>query len=182
MSLAEHFPDPYQFLAPVPSFSLTSTDIAEGAVLAMAHVSGRFGAGGEDISPKLAWSGAPEGTLSYAVTCFDPCAPTVSGFWHWVVADIPATVTSLARDAGSLTAPAMPEGSVTLRNDAGEAAYIGAGPPPGHGPHRYYFVVHAVDVATLGVPAGASPAYLGFNLSFHTLARATIVATYEQPG
>ncbi|MEZ5256705.1 MAG: YbhB/YbcL family Raf kinase inhibitor-like protein [Ilumatobacteraceae bacterium] len=180
MSLAEQFPNPYDFLAPVPSFEVTSTDISDGAALAMAHVSGRFGAGGQDVSPQLSWSGAPEGTKSYAVTCFDPCAPTASGFWHWVVCDVPASTTAVPTDAGSLDSPQLPTGAVTLRNDAGEHAFIGAAPPQGHGPHRYYFVVHAVDVESLGVPADASPAFLGFNLSFHTLARATLVATYEQ--
>jgi Raf kinase inhibitor-like YbhB/YbcL family protein len=133
--------------------------------------------GGEDRSPQLSWSGFPEGTLSFAVTVYDPCAPTASGFWHWAVADLPADVTSLPAGAGS-EGGAMPSPAVSLRNDAGTVGYVGAAPPPGHGTHRYYVVVHAVDVERLGLPKDASPAYLGFNLSQHTLARGTVLGTF----
>ena len=138
-----------------------------------------MGAGGEDVSPQLEWSGFPEGTRSFAVTIYDPCAPTASGFWHWAVANIPASVTSLASGAGDDRGSGLPDGAVQLRNDAGGNRYIGAAPPEGHGPHRYYVVVHAVDTEALDVDASATPAFLGFNLFFHTLARAVIVPTYE---
>lgn len=172
--------NPYEALPQVPSFELTSTDVADGVTLAMPQVSGIFGAGGEDVSPHLSWSGFPEGTKSFAVTVYDPDAPTASGFWHWAVANIPATVTSLASGAGDETGSGLPEGAVTLRNDAGIARYVGAAPPPGHGPHRYFTVVHAVGVESLDVGPDASPAFLGFNLFFNTIARATLIPTYEQ--
>ena len=173
-------PSPYDFLPAVPSFEVTSTDVPDGGTLAMPHVSGVMGAGGEDRSPQLSWSGAPEGTRGYAVTVFDPDAPTASGFWHWAVANIPASVTELPGGAGDKDAPALPEGALQLRNDGGFAGYVGAAPPAGHGPHRYFVVVHAVETEQLDVGPDASPAVLGFNLFFHTLARGTLVVTYEQ--
>jgi Raf kinase inhibitor-like YbhB/YbcL family protein len=172
-------PNPYDFLPQVPTFSVSSADSSDGATLASPQVSGIMGAGGEDRSPQLTWSGFPEGTKSFAVTVYDPDAPTASGFWHWVVTNIPASVTELPAGAGDKDGPNLPAGAVQHRNDAGFPGYIGAAPPSGHGPHRYYFVVHALDVEDLGVPAEASPAFVGFNLFGHTLARATLVATYE---
>ncbi|MFQ6228257.1 MULTISPECIES: YbhB/YbcL family Raf kinase inhibitor-like protein [Nocardia] len=171
--------NPYDALPSVPSFTLTSTDVSDGATLGNAQVSGVFGAGGADVSPQLSWSGFPAETKSFAVTVYDPDAPTASGFWHWAVADIPASVTELPAGAGS-EGGELPSGAVTLRNDGGFAGYVGAAPPAGHGPHRYFIVVHAVDVDSLGVPPEASPAFLGFNLFSHTLARAILVGTYEQ--
>jgi hypothetical protein len=173
-------PNPYDFLPQVASFTVTSTDCSDGGVLASPQVSGVMGAGGEDRSPQLSWSGFPEGTKSFAVTVYDPDAPTASGFWHWVVANVPASVTELPSGAGDKDSPQLPGGAVQFRNDAGFAGYIGAAPPSGHGPHRYFVVVHALDTDDLGVPADASPAYVGFNLFGHTLARATLVATYEE--
>ena len=173
-------PLPYESLPEVPSFTVTSADVADGGVLDRPQVSGLMGAGGEDRSPQLSWSGFPAGTQGFAVTVYDPDAPTGSGFWHWGVADLPASVTSLPAGAGTPGSAELPAGAVTVRNDAGMAGYIGAAPPAGHGPHRYVIAVHAVDVPSLGVGADASPAYVGFNLFSHTLARAVMVATYEQ--
>ncbi len=164
----------------MPSFAVTSTDVQDGATLPMPHVSGVMGAGGEDRSPQLSWSGFPEATRSFAVTVYDPDAPTASGFWHWAVADIPASVTELPGGAGDRSGSGLPRGAIQLRNDSGFAGYVGAAPPGGHGPHRYFFVVHAVDTETLGIPAEATPAVLGFNLFGHTLARATLVVTYQE--
>ena len=178
MSAADKFPNPYELLEPVPSFSVTSADFADGAELPPAQRSGAFGVeGGEDVSPQLSWSGFPDGTQSFAVTTFDPCAPTASGFWHWAVVDLPADVTSLDRGAGA-EGSSLPGAAFMVRNDAGSPSYVGAGPPPGHGDHRYYFVVHAVDVPSLGIPQEASPAYLGFNLFSHTLARGILLGTF----
>jgi Raf kinase inhibitor-like YbhB/YbcL family protein len=174
--------DPYADLPQVGSFSVTSSDLSDGEQLGQPHLSGIFGAGGEDVSPQLSWSGFPEGTKSFAVTCYDPDAPTASGFWHWAVADIPVAVTSLDTNAGDENSASLPDGAVTLANDAGLNRYLGSAPPPGHGAHHYYFVVHAVDVESLGLPDGATPAFLGFNLFSHTLARGVLVGTYENKG
>jgi hypothetical protein len=113
---------------------------------------------------------------------YDPDAPTMSGFWHWVVGDIPASVTSLAENAGLPDGSGLPAGAFQLRNDGGSPRFIGAAPPAGHGAHRYFITVHALDVPSLGVPPDASPAFLGFNIFSHILGRATIVTTAEIPG
>jgi Raf kinase inhibitor-like YbhB/YbcL family protein len=170
--------NPYADLPDLPSFDLRSDDVADGETLNKPQVSGVFGAGGEDVSPHLAWSGAPDGTQSYAVTVYDPDAPTASGFWHWAAFNIPADVNELTSGASGN----LPGGAVELKNDGGTVGYIGAAPPPGHGPHHYWVVVHAVDVPSLDIPAEASCAFLGFNLFSHTLARATLVPVYEVAG
>lgn len=172
--------DPYADLPQVPEFELTSESITHHQPLGPAQASGMMGAGGRDESPQLSWSGFPEGTKSFAVTVYDPDAPTASGFWHWAVADLPVTATSLPAGAGTEGSALLPEGAVQLRNDGGFAGFVGAAPPEGHGPHHYHVVVHAVDVESLGVPAEATPAYLGFNLFSHTLGRARLIGTFEQ--
>jgi hypothetical protein len=169
--------NPYADLPDLPTFELRSDDITDGQPLNKPQVSGVFGAGGEDVSPHLAWSGAPEGTQSYAVTVYDPDAPTASGFWHWAAFNLPADVNELTSGASSA---GLPGGAVQLKNDGGTVGFIGAAPPPGHGPHHYWVVVHAVDVSSLDIPAEASCAFLGFNLFSHALGRATLVGTYEQ--
>ena len=173
-------PSPYDFLPSVASFTVSSSSVVTGQSLPQAQVSGIMGAGGEDISPHLAWSGFPEQTRSFAVTCIDPDAPTASGFWHWAVHDIPASTTSLPSGAGDEQGSGLPAGAIQLPCDGGLARYVGAAPPEGHGPHRYFIVVHALDVETLGVPAGSSPALQGFLMFTHTLARATLVATAQR--
>ena len=171
-------PDPYAALPTLPSFHLESTSITDGQPLATPQVSGIMGAGGEDVSPQLSWSGFPDETRSFAVTVYDPDAPTASGFWHWAVANLPASVTELPAGAGD--GSNLPGDALTLVNDAGARRYIGAAPPPGHGPHRYYIAVHAVDVDKLDLAEDASPAFLGFNLFQHAIARAVIHGVYEQ--
>lgn len=166
--------DPLSRLPEVPSFDLRSTDVADRQPLPAAQASAAMGVpGGEDRSPQLSWSGFPEETRSFAVQMYDPDAPTLSGFWHWTVADIPASVTSL--ESGG----ALPASATAYRNDAGRPGYIGAAPPAGHGPHRYFLVVSALDTESLGLPDEASPAYVGFNVSGHVLARAVLVPTFE---
>jgi Raf kinase inhibitor-like YbhB/YbcL family protein len=165
--------DPYQKLPEVPAFALTSPDVTDGEPLP----SSAIGAGG-NTSPALEWSGAPEGTKSFAVTCFDPDAPTPSGFWHWVAVDLPADTTSLAAGAGASDG-ALPPGAFHVRNDVGHASYDGAAPPEGDAPHRYYYVVHAVGEESLGVDADATPAVVSFNLAFKTLGRAILVGTHQ---
>ena len=172
--------DPYADLPQVADFTLTSESITHDRPLARPQVSGLMGPGGDDESPQLTWSGFPEGTRSFAVTVYDPDAPTASGFWHWAVFNLPVTTTSLPAGAGTQGSGLLPEGAVTLRNDGGFAGFVGAAPPAGHGPHHYHVVVHAVDVETLDVPAEGSPAYLGFNLFSHSIGRARIIGTYEQ--
>jgi Raf kinase inhibitor-like YbhB/YbcL family protein len=174
-------PNPYDFLPEVPTFTLTSTDVADGTPLAPPHTSGIMGVpGGADRSPQLSWRGFPTATRSFAVTCYDPDAPTASGFWHWAVADIPADVTDLVAGAGDPDGSRLPQGAIALAGDAGIHQYLGAAPPEGHGVHHYYFVVHAVDVPALGIPRSATPAFLGFTLFTHTLARATITPVFER--
>jgi Raf kinase inhibitor-like YbhB/YbcL family protein len=170
--------NPYDFLPKLPTFTLTSESITDGGPLATPQVSGILGAGGEDVSPQLSWSGFPEQTRSFAVTVYDPDAPTASGFWHWAVANLPATVTDLPAGVGD--GSVLPGDAVTLVNDAGMRRFVGAAPPPGHGTHRYFVAVHAVKVEKLELSEDASPAYLGFNLFMTAIGRALIHGTYEQ--
>lgn len=167
--------EPYADLKELPTFTVTSTDVSEGQQMDSPQVSGIMGAGGEDVSPQLSWSGAPEGTESYVVTVFDPDAPTPSGFWHWCLSNIPADVTELATGA----AADVPKGAVKHRNDGGTDEYLGAAPPEGDGPHRYIICVTAVNVPELDVDENTSPAVVNFNLHFHAIARAFLTPTYE---
>ena len=170
-------PDPYDLLPAVAAFALTSADLTDGGPLPLGQVHG--GLGGQDLSPHLAWSGQPAATKGFVVTCFDPDAPTASGFWHWSLVNLPTATTQLPRGAGS-TAD-LPTGGFHVRNDYGQRAYGGAHPPAGDRPHRYIFAVHAIDVPALDVGPDAPPAAVGFNLAFHTLARATLRATFQAP-
>ncbi|MBL7497497.1 YbhB/YbcL family Raf kinase inhibitor-like protein [Frankia sp. CNm7] len=180
MSLADRAPapDPIDLLPPAPTFGVTSTDLTDGQPMPAAQVFS--GAGGADLSPHLSWSGFPAETKSFAVTCFDPDAPTGSGFWHWVLVDIPASVTELATAAASGDLSGLPTGAYHVRSDWGTKQYGGAAPPEGDRPHRYVFVVHAVDVPKLEITDEVAPAVVGFNLAFHTLARAVLRVTYQR--
>ncbi|MYM18632.1 YbhB/YbcL family Raf kinase inhibitor-like protein [Brevibacterium sp. 5221] len=170
---------PFWNLQDVPRFDLVSTDIAQGQELGLAQCSGAMGVeGGQDRSPQLSWSGFPPETKAFVVTAFDPDAPTGSGFWHWTLADLPADVTELPADAGNPDANALPDGAYMVRNDTGEPRFVGAAPPEGHGPHRYFFIVHALS-EPLGLDESASPAYVGFNVFFKGIGRAWIETTSE---
>ena len=172
--------DPFAGLPAAASFTLTSTSVRDGAALAPAQLSGAFGMpGGQDLSPQLSWEGAPEGTKSFAVTVYDADAPTMSGFWHWAVANIPADVTLLPEGAGDDSGSRLPKGALQLPNDARAPRFFGAAPPAGHGPHRYFITVHALDVEDIGVPTDGTPAFLGFTMASHILGRATLTATAE---
>jgi len=165
-------PNPYDLLPQVPSFSVTSTDVTDGQPLNDDHVAAKG-----DTSPQLSWDAVDE-AKSYTVTCFDPDAPTPSGFWHWVLVDLPADVTSLDTGAGAEGAP-LPGSAFMCRNDGGTKAFLGAAPPEGDQVHRYFFVVHAVMEESLRVDSDASPAVVSFNLAFKTAARAILHGTYR---
>ena len=165
------------------TFTVRSNSFNDGDYLATTHIlSAAFGFGceGDNQSPHLAWSGAPTGTKSFAVTCFDPDAPTGSGFWHWLVVNIPPGVTELALDAGNPQAPKLPSGTLQTRTDFGAPGYGGPCPPPGDHPHRYLFTVFAVGVDKLQVGADTSAAVIGFQLHFNTLAKAAIMGLYKR--
>jgi len=153
-----------------------SQDLHDGDKMPEKHVFNGMGYQGDNLSPHLAWEDAPEGTKSFVITCFDPDAPTGSGWWHWVVAKIPADTTSLPQGAGSGKA-ALPAGALQTRTDFGQAGYGGAAPPAGE-THRYIFSVHALDVDKIDVDEGASGAMVGFNVHFHVLASASLTVHY----
>ncbi|WP_122522774.1 YbhB/YbcL family Raf kinase inhibitor-like protein [Pannonibacter phragmitetus] len=163
--------------ASAQDFRLTSTSIAEGAQLAPAHVFTGFGCEGGNTSPHLSWTGAPAGTKSFAITAYDPDAPTGSGWWHWTAVNIPASVTSL--EAGASGAGKMPAGTTELANDYGAAGFGGACPPPGE-VHRYIFTVHALPVERLDLPENASNALAGFMIRANAIASAKITAVYNR--
>lgn len=162
--------------AQASTFTLSSTDVHDGGTIALIHVYNATGCTGQDLSPALAWSGAPAATRSFALTIHDPDAPHPGGFWHWVAYDIPAATTSLPRGAGRASG-GMPPGTRQGRNDFGDSAYDGPCPPPGT-PHHYNFVLSALDVATLGLPSGAAPAQVSFAIATHTLATAKLTGLY----
>jgi len=176
--MADRAPLPYDYLPPVPSFEVTSEDVTHGEQMGDKQVYNGFGMSGENISPHLSWSGFPAETKSFAVTCYDPDAPTGSGFWHLVLLDVPASVTALATGAVSGDQSRLPAGAFCVRNDYGSKDFGGAAPPAGDPPHRYVFAVHALDVDSLGVNSDISAAVAGFNLRFHTLARAIMIPVY----
>ncbi len=158
-------------------FVLSSSDIAEGEKLASAQVFNGFGCEGGNVSPALNWSGAPAGTKSFALTAYDPDAPTGSGWWHWVVFNIPAATSALPANAGS--GEGLPKGAVQGRTDYGTSGFGGACPPPGE-VHRYVFTVHALGVEKLNLDATASAALVGFMTNANSLAKARITAVYTR--
>jgi len=161
----------------MPKFTLTSTDFTEGGTLANSQVFNEFGCKGANVSPALAWSGAPAGTQSFALLMHDPDAPTGSGWWHWVVYNIPPGTGSLAAGAGDPKKGLMPKGAVQGRTDYGSVGYGGPCPPPGK-PHHYNFRLYALKVPKLEVPEGASAALIGFNVRAQALAEAQLTGMY----
>tara|TARA_B100000745_G_scaffold26448_1_gene17240 strand:+ start:2246 stop:2800 length:555 start_codon:yes stop_codon:yes gene_type:complete len=171
------------FLSPSIAYcsplSLTSTDIADGQFMSKSQEFQGFGCDGGNISPQLSWTGAPEGTKAFAIMAYDPDAPTGSGWWHWQVVNIPATVSQLASGAGNSENSAMPEGSLSIENDYGFTGFGGACPPLGHGVHRYQFTLYALS-KKLELPANASGALTGYMVQAHALAHSTIEALYQR--
>jgi Raf kinase inhibitor-like YbhB/YbcL family protein len=158
------------------SFVLTTPAFIDGGTLPQAQVYNGMGQHGGNLSPALTWHGAPPGTKSFAITTYDPDAPTGSGWWHWLVVNIPPTITALPEGAGSGKG-GLPAAALQTRTDFGRPGYGGAAPPPGH-PHRYVFTVYALDVAHIDVNPDASGAMVGFMINAHRLASASITALY----
>ena len=160
------------------ALTLSSPDITPGALIANEQVFNGFGYSGDNVSPELRWSGAPRGVKSFALTVYDPDAPTGSGFWHWVMFNIPVGVSSLAKGAGNPKAGTAPKGAIQSRTDFGAPGYGGPCPPKGDKPHRYIFTIFAVDAEQLDADENSSAALVGFNLHFHTLAKATLTGLF----
>ena len=161
-------------------FSVSSDDMHDGQALAQQHWFAGFGCTGGNVSPQLAWKNPPAGTKSFAVTVYDPDAPTGSGWWHWTVANIPAKTMTLPADAGNPNGEKLPAGVVQGRNDFGYSGFGGACPPEGDKPHRYQITVWALNVDKLPVDNNASGALVGFMLNSHVLAKAQLTATYSR--
>ncbi len=162
---------------------LTSNSFRDGDYLGQEHILSAdygFGCGGGNKSPQLRWEEAPAGAKSFALTCFDPDAPTGSGFWHWVVVNIPPDVTELPPDAGNPASGKLPAGALQVRTDFGKPGYGGPCPPQGDHPHRYLFTVHAVSMDKLPVTADTAAAVVGFYLNFNTLAKASLMGLYKR--
>ncbi len=164
--------------ASAQSFTLTSPDIRAGQTIAAVHVFKGMDCTGSNLSPALEWHGAPANAKSFAITVYDPDAPTGSGWWHWVVYNIPAGTTKLAQGAGDASKKLLPAGAMQGNTDFGMPGYGGPCPPKGDKPHRYIFTIHALDVPKIDVPANATAAYVGFNLHAHSVGHATLTAMY----
>ena len=162
------------------SLTLTSQDIAQGQFMSKAQEFNGFGCSGGDLSPHLKWSGAPKGTKSFAITAYDPDAPTGSGWWHWQVVNIPTSVMEIPAGAGSVALNRAAEGSVQIQNDYGSRGFGGACPPEGHGIHHYRFTVHALSVEMVELPESASGALAGYMINAHKIESSTIESLYKR--
>lgn len=166
--------------AAAAGLKVESPSFRQGQRLPDAQVFNGFGCSGANMSPALKWTSVPAGTKSFALTVYDPDAPTGSGWWHWIVYNIPADTLELAADAGAAGGAKLPAGAVSGRNDFGSASFGGACPPPGSRAHRYIFTVHALKVERLELPADASAALIGFSINSNSLASGRLVATYRR--
>ncbi|MFO0774915.1 MAG: YbhB/YbcL family Raf kinase inhibitor-like protein [Nitrospiraceae bacterium] len=163
-----------------PGIKVTSSDVVPNTKMSVRHVYKGFGCEGGNLSPALAWSDVPEGTKSFAITAYDPDAPTGSGWWHWVVYNIPAETREVKTGAGAGDGSQLPTGAVQGRTDFGSTGYGGPCPPPGHGNHRYQFTVHALKVEKLDLPADATAALIGFQLTANRLGKGTLTGLYSR--
>jgi Raf kinase inhibitor-like YbhB/YbcL family protein len=162
------------------SLTLSSHDITQGEFMTKAQEFNGFGCDGEDLSPHLKWANAPKGTKSFAITAYDPDAPTGSGWWHWQIVNIPKNVTEIATGAGSKKADVAGQGSMHIENDYGSKAFGGACPPSGHGVHHYRFTIHALSVEKLDLPENASGALAGYMINANTIESNTIESLYKR--
>lgn len=160
------------------NFSISSEAFKEGKTLSSAQVFKGFGCEGENISPDVAWQNPPSGTKSFAINLYDPDAPTGSGWWHWIVYNIPATTTNLAIDAGKTDGRGLPSGAIHGRSDYGTYGFGGACPPVGDAPHRYQLTVHALSVEQLDLPQDASAALIGYMVNANTIEKTSITSFY----
>lgn len=167
--------------AAAPVFTINSTTVRPNQNLSIDQVYDGFGCYGRNISPMIHWQNAPPGTKSFAVTAYDPDAPTGSGWWHWVVYNIPSNVVSLPEKAGDASGTNLPVGAVHGRTDFGTLGYGGACPPPGDKPHRYVFTVYALKVEKLDLPADPTAAMIGFMINANRLAKASFTARFGRP-
>jgi len=165
-------------LAWAGGFKLSSPDIKPGKMIPQRFEFNGFGCSGENKSPALKWSGAPKGTKSFAVTVYDPDAPTGSGWWHWFVVNIPANVMQLPPDAGAAGGANLPKGAIQVKSDYGTQAWGGVCPPPGDKPHRYIFTVYALKTDKLDIPPDATAALAGFMVHGNELGKASFTAKY----
>lgn len=161
-------------------FRASSPQLKNGGTMAVDQIYNGFGCAGKNRSPELVWENPPAGTKSFAVTVYDPDAPTGSGWWHWVIFNIHADVRRLPADAGNVNLPLAPKGSIQSMTDFGKPGYGGACPPKGHGVHRYIFTVFALDVESLALDSSATAATVGFHLNQHALAKARITVSYSR--
>ncbi|WP_022942333.1 YbhB/YbcL family Raf kinase inhibitor-like protein [Psychromonas hadalis] len=162
------------------SFTLSSQDISTGEFMTKNQEFNGFGCSGKDLSPQLQWGNAPKNSKSFAITVYDPDAPTGSGWWHWQVVNRPVTTMMIASNAGSTTENLLPAGSLQIKNDYGSRGFGGACPPAGHGIHHYRFTIHALSVEKLELPEDASGALAGYMINAHTIESATIEALYQR--
>jgi Raf kinase inhibitor-like YbhB/YbcL family protein len=163
------------------AMKLESPDLKPNATMDKKFEFNGFGCSGENKSPALKWSGAPKDTKSFAVSVYDPDAPTGSGWWHWYVINIPAGTTELPANAGAAGGASLPQGAAMVKTDFGTAAWGGACPPQGDKPHRYIFTVYALKTDKLEIPADASAALAGFMVNANKIGQASFTAKYGRP-
>jgi Raf kinase inhibitor-like YbhB/YbcL family protein len=160
------------------TFTLKSNDL--GGQATDKQVFNGFGCSGQNISPQLSWTNVPEGTKSFAITMYDPDAPTGSGWWHWLIFDIPADVKELKENAGNVSLNLAPKGSLQSMTDFGQAGYGGPCPPEGHGFHQYIITIYALKTDKLGLDKNANPASVGFTINYNTIQKASLVFYHKR--